>query len=99
MSKALVEQRNDLQAKMQGIVDKAKAEQRAVSADERAMFDDYKNKIADIDATIKMEEQVNSMENFTNKVEMTAEQQDYKAMADFIRTNIIIFFSHFNFIH
>lgn len=89
MSKALVEQRNDLQAKMQAIVDKAKAEQRAVSADERTMFDDYKNKIADIDATIKLEEEVNSMDTLTNKVEMTAEQQDYKAMADFIRTNIV----------
>lgn len=89
MSKALVEQRNDMQAKMQAIVDKAKAEQRAVSADERAMFDEFKNKIADIDATISMEEQVNSMEQLTNKVEMTAEQQDYKAMADFIRTNIV----------
>lgn len=89
MSKALVEQRNDLQAKMQAIVDKAKAEQRAVTADERTMFDDYKNKIADIDATIKMEEEVNSMDTLTNKVEMTAEQQDYKAMADFIRQNIM----------
>ena len=89
MSKALVEQRNDLQAKMQAIVDKAKAEQRAVTADERTMFAEYQNKIADIDATIQMEEQVNSMDTLTNKVEMTAEQQDYKAMADFIRTNIM----------
>lgn len=89
MSKALMEQRNDLYAQMQAIVDKAKTEQRAVSADEKEQFDNFKNQISNIDATIKMEEEFNNMEQLQNKVEMTTEQQDIKAMADIVRNNYV----------
>lgn len=85
--KKLIEKRNDLVEEMTNIVNKAKAENRAVSAEESNRFDACKAEIENIDKTIKMGEE---MENLENKVielkpEMTNAQKDEKAFINLIK--------------
>lgn len=85
--KKLIEQRNDLVEEMTNIVNKAKAENRAVSEEEADRFEACKAEIANIDKTIKMGEE---MENIENKVvevktELTNEQKDEKAFINLIK--------------
>lgn len=85
--KKLIEQRNDLVDEMTNIVNKAKAENRAVSEEEADRFEACKAEIANIDKTIKMGEE---MENIENKVvevktELTNEQKDEKAFINLIK--------------
>ena len=89
--KKLIEQRNDLVDEMTNIVNRAKAENRAVSEEEADRFEACKAEIANIDKTIKMGEE---MENIENKVvevktELTNEQKDEKAFINVIRTEQI----------
>lgn len=86
--KKLIEQRNDLVEEMTNIVNKAKAENRAVSAEEAERFDACKAEIANIDKTIKMGEEMENLENKVvevSKSEMTNEQKDEKAFINLIK--------------
>lgn len=85
--KKLIEQRNDLVEEMTNIVNKAKAENRAVSTDEAQRFDACKAEIENIDKTIKMGEEMENLENkvVEVKAEMTKEQADAKAFINLIK--------------
>lgn len=85
--KKLIEQRNDLVEEMTNIVNTAKAENRAVSADEAQRFDACKAEIENIDKTIKMGEEMENLENkvVEVKAEMTKEQADEKAFINLIK--------------
>lgn len=85
--KALQEQRVDLQNQMDAILDTAKAEERALTSDEIAKFDDFEAKIKNIDSTIAREEKRNMEEKKETKAEMTAEERDIHSFAEYIRCN------------
>ena len=85
--KKLIEKKNDLIAEMSNIVNKAKAENRAVTADEASRFEDCKNEVASIEATIKMNEEMGVIENkvVVAPADLTNEQKDEKAFLNIIR--------------
>ena len=84
--KRLIEKRNDLVEEMTNIVNTAKADGRAVTAEEAERFEACKAEIANIDKTVKMSEET---ANFENKVvvasEMTDKQRDEKAFVNIIK--------------
>lgn len=86
--KALQEKRNDLKAEMSEMLDKAKAEERALTNDEISKFDSLEAEIKNIDATIEREEKRNMEENKNEKKdkEMTVEERDIHAFAEYIRS-------------
>lgn len=63
MLKKLVEERAELETQLQAILGTAKTEERAMTADEIAKFDEIESKIKAIDATIKAEERARDMAN------------------------------------
>lgn len=86
--KKLIEKRNDLVAEMTNIVNKAKAENRAVTEDEKKRFDACKVEIANIDATVKMNEEMGAFENVVladPKPAMTDKEKDEKAFINLIK--------------
>lgn len=97
--KELVEKSNDLKEQAEKIVATAKAENRAVTQEEKENFDNIMKEIDDIENTIEMEEKVNKMEVKEVKIEngLTEEEakiynsvkvrDDYKAMANIIRNS------------
>lgn len=90
--KELLERRQDLKDKMEGILNTAKAENRAMNEKEVSDFDETEKSIKDIDATLERMEKVNKMENKEAKVEdkkeLTQEEKDIKAFATFIRNRV-----------
>lgn len=86
--KALEEKRNDLKGQIDAILDKAKAEVRAMTSEEIADFDKLENEIKNIDETIKREEKRNMNENKEIKQEMTVEEREIKSFADYIRNQV-----------
>ena len=62
--KELEEQRADLQEEMQGILDKAKAETRAMTEAEQTKFTEIEGKIKAIDTTIQAEERARVIANY-----------------------------------
>lgn len=64
MNEKLIEQRNELIAKMEAILKVAETETRAFTSEELEKVEGYKQEIANIDATIKMNEEARS---FTRK--------------------------------
>lgn len=87
--KGLEERRNDLKAQMEALLDTAKAEERAMTSEEITKFDELEAEIQNIDKTIEREEKRNNMENKeTKKDEMTVEERDTKAFADYIRNSV-----------
>lgn len=75
--KALTEQRAELQAELESLLNTAKTENRAMNKDEVSKFDETEKKIKDIDATIEREERARNMEkkepkNENNQVEERA---------------------------
>ena len=88
--KELIEKKNDLIDKMSNIVNTAKAEARAVTADEAKQFNDCEAEVKNIENTIEMEKK---MENFENKVTvapienkaMDIKAKEEKIFADMIR--------------
>jgi len=90
--KALMERKEDLKAKMKGIVDTAKAENRELTAEEIKDFDETEKSIKDIEATIERMEKAENLEVKTPKIEdkkeLTQEEKDVKAFANFIRNKI-----------
>lgn len=88
--KELIEKRNDLQSKMEGILNKAKIENREMNEEEIKNFDDTEKEIKNIDATLERMEKLNKMENkkVEDKKELTQEEKDIKAFASFIRNKV-----------
>lgn len=60
--KSLAEQRNDKVTELQGIVDKAKLETRAMTTEESAQFDGLEKEIKEIDVTIAAETRARALE-------------------------------------
>jgi len=60
--KKLLEQRADLQAEMEALLDTAKTEERAMTDEESTKFDELEAQIKAIDATIEREERARNME-------------------------------------
>lgn len=83
-----MEKRNDLAKEMAEIVNKAKAENRAVTEAEASRFEDCKNEIANIDKTLKMADEIELVENKVveaPKAQMTNEQKDEKAFINLVK--------------
>lgn len=85
--KELIEKRNDLQEKMEGILNVAKSENRAMNEEEIKNFDEIEKEIKNIDATLERKEKMDKMETkkVEDKKELTQEEKDVKAFAQFIR--------------
>ena len=85
--KELIEKRNDLQEKMEEILNKAKIENRAMNDEEIKNFDEMEKEIKNIDATLERKDKINKMENkeIVGEKELTKEEKDIKAFAQFIR--------------
>lgn len=88
--KELIEKRNDLQEKMEGILNTAKSENRAMNKEEINNFDEIENEIKNIDATLERKEKIDKMEikKVEDKKELTQEEKDIKAFAQFIRNTV-----------
>ena len=88
--KELIEKRNDLQEKMEGILNVAKSENRAMSEEEIKNFDEIEKEIKNIDATLERKEKMDKMEpkKIEDKKELTQEEKDIKAFAQFIRNTV-----------
>jgi HK97 family phage major capsid protein len=87
--KKLQEQRADLQAEMETILNSAKAEERAMTDEETAKFDDLEKQIKAIDGTIEREERARNMENkkpVVTEVEERAEIEE-RAFANYIKSH------------
>lgn len=84
--KELIEKRNEIQDKMEKILNKAKEEKRAMTEDEIKNFDDMEKEIKNIDATIERGEIANKMEHkeVVDKG-LTEEEKDIKNFASYIR--------------
>lgn len=85
--KELIEKRNNLQEKMEEILNKAKIENRAMNDEEIKNFDEMEKEIQNIDATLERKDKINKMENkeIVGEKELTQEEKDIKAFAQFIR--------------
>lgn len=84
----LVEQRNALLDEMDGILNKAKEETRAFSGDESKRFDDIKSEVANIDKTLKAEEEARSLETkipVKKPIENNQEEAEVRAFENHIR--------------
>lgn len=88
--KELIEKRNDLQSKMEGILNKAKIENREMNEEEIKNFDDTEKEIKNIDATLERMDKISKMENkkVEDKKELTQEEKDVKNFATFIRNTV-----------
>ena len=88
--KELIEKRNDLQEKMEGILNVAKSENRAMNEEEIKNFDEIEKEIKNIDATLERKEKMDKMETkkIEDKKELTQEEKDIKAFAQFIRNTV-----------
>lgn len=88
--KELIEKRNDLQAKMEEILNKAKVENRAMNDEEIKNFDEVEKEIKNIDATLERMKITNKMEMkiVEDKKELTQEEKDVKNFATFIRNTV-----------
>lgn len=90
--KGLEEQRNDLSAEMETIVEAAKTEKRTLNETEVARFDEVKAEIEKIDKTLKAIESTRSLSKFievpkNNIKENKIEKEDEKRFLEFVRGN------------
>lgn len=85
--KEMLERQNDLKNKAEEIVNTAKAENRAVTEEEKNNFDSIMKEINDIENTIEMEEKLNNMETKEIKVEdkISLEEKEIHEFANYIR--------------
>lgn len=85
--KEMLEKQNDLKNQAEEIVNTAKAENRAVTDEEKNNFDSIMDEIKAIENTIEMEEKVNNMETKEVKVEETVsvENREVKAFENYVR--------------
>lgn len=97
--KKLNEEKAEVQAKMQGLLDGVKAEERAFTDDEIKLFDTLKSQVDAINKTIDAFEKSRELidddskenDDSKNNEERTlkAEERDVKEFANFIRTNVL----------
>ncbi len=87
--KSLAEQRADLQVELEGILDGAKAETRALTQEEQDKFADVEGQIKAIDATIEAEERARVLQpkkqTETRSQEEKTEEAEIRAFANYIR--------------
>lgn len=90
--KKLMEQRAVYAQEMQGILDKAESEERAINDEEQSRFDELESKIKEIDRTIKAEERARDLSlnvvDDKKKEELRAEEkeaQEERAFENYIR--------------
>ena len=88
--KELMEKRNELQSKMEEILNKAKVENRAMNDEEIKDFDNVEKEIKNIDATLERSKKINEMEckKPEGEKELTQEEKDVKNFATFIRNTV-----------
>lgn len=87
--KLLEEQRAAKVKEMEGMLDKAKLEERAMSEEETRAFEDLEKAIGEIDATMQAEERARGREKFKKKSEdETQEQLEERAFVNFVAGNI-----------
>lgn len=84
--KELMEQRADLHTELQGILDAAKAEKRAMTEEEQTRFNEIEKQIKDIDATLEAEARAKGIQNYkgANPAE-EKEKLEERAFANYIR--------------
>lgn len=87
--KELFEKKNDLIEQMSSIVNTAKAEQRAVTADEAKQFNDCEAEVKNIENTIEMEKKMESLENKVITAPVENKAVDIKARDEKIFANMI----------
>lgn len=86
--KMLEEKRAEKVKEMEGVLEKAKVEERAMTEDETKGFETLEKEIAGIDATIKAEERARGREKFKEKeVEETPEQLEERAFVNYVLNN------------
>lgn len=89
MEKELVEKRNEKLTEMESIINKAKAEKRPVTKEEKSKFDELKNEVTNIDNTISMNEEVQKMNlkevKEVKKEEVSIEDKEVKQFENLIR--------------
>lgn len=100
--KGLEEKRNDLRQEMTDILNNSKKENRVMSEEEVARFDEIEKEINSIDATLERENKIEKMEEKSEKTEdeseLTAaekrmytsveERDDYNSFAEYIRCQV-----------
>jgi len=90
MLKKLLEQRAELQAQMEALINTAKTEERALTEEENAKFDELEKQIKAIDATIEREERARKLENrdsVSTEIEERAVTEE-KAFENYIRGRV-----------
>lgn len=91
MFKKIREERAELKKELDGILEKAKNEERAMTEEEVQRFDELEKKIKDIDETLKKEKQARTLEEKDDPEEESGtdepseENQEERAFADYIR--------------
>jgi HK97 family phage major capsid protein len=85
--KALYERRDELQKQMDTLVNTADGEKRAMNETEIASFDAAEKEIREIDETVKREERARAIEKKAPPAEITKEQAEERAFADYIKRN------------
>jgi len=85
--KSLEEQRADLQQELEGILDAAKAETRAMTEDEQAKFDSIEKQIKSIDSTIEAENRARNVKNIQKPTTVVEERAvlEERAFANYLR--------------
>lgn len=84
--KELMEQRADLHTELQGILDAAKAEKRAMTEEEQTRFNEIEKQIKDIDATLEAEARAKSIQNYkSTEPGEEKEKLEERAFANYIR--------------
>ena len=82
---AFEEKRNNLVAEAQGILNKAKAEQRAVTADELARGKEIENEVERMNDQIELENKFTDFKPVEPAKQITGEEKDIKDFANYIR--------------
>lgn len=87
--KALIEKRANLQAQLKAVLEKAKTENRAMTAEENTEFERIEGEIRAIDTTIEAEKRAKNIPapqvNNEPGNSLTEEQKEERAFADYIR--------------
>lgn len=87
--KALIEKRNQLVTEMQGMVDKAKEETRAMTEEEMTKFNELEKEIKGLDATIEAEKRANSIETLKNVDQNKSKAEERAVIEERIFSNYI----------
>jgi len=91
MIKKLMEQRADLQEQMEALLNVAKTEERALTDEENAKFDELEKQIKAIDATIEREERARKLEESDTAVSSDVEERaiaEEKVFENYIRGRV-----------